>query len=138
MRNSHSYSNLQAPIPLPRPIELFFKPPTPSYRVLLVRKTALRVLIKPPRDFMSYFGAVETNLYIEVQYKIKDPFKVRRPRRRKSLRESFGFKSQSTRGPGRRDTCHLTDFFQTFTVYGGHYVIQDSRVVRAPGLSLEY
>ena len=24
-------------------------------------------------------------------------------------------KSLSTRGPGRRDTCHLTDFFQTFT-----------------------
>ena len=29
-------------------------------------------------------------------------------------------KSLSTRGPGRRDTCHLTDFFQTFTVYEGH------------------
>ena len=26
-------------------------------------------------------------------------------------------KSLSTRGPGRRDTCHYTDFFQTFTVY---------------------
>ena len=25
------------------------------------------------------------------------------------------FKSLSTRGPGRRDTCHLTDFSQTFT-----------------------
>ena len=25
------------------------------------------------------------------------------------------FKSLSTRGPGRRDTYHLTDFFQTFT-----------------------
>jgi len=24
-------------------------------------------------------------------------------------------KSLSTRGPGRSDTCHLTDFFQTFT-----------------------
>ena len=28
-------------------------------------------------------------------------------------------KSLSTRGPGRRDTCHLTDFFQTFAVYEG-------------------
>ena len=25
-----------------------------------------------------------------------------------------------TRGPGRRDTCHLTDFFQAFTAYNGH------------------
>ena len=30
------------------------------------------------------------------------------------------FKSLSMRGPGRRDTCHLTDFFQSFTVYEGH------------------
>ena len=29
-------------------------------------------------------------------------------------------KGLSTRGPGRRDTYHLTDFFQTFTVYEGH------------------
>ena len=27
----------------------------------------------------------------------------------------FRKKSLSSRGPGRRDTCHLTDFFQTFT-----------------------
>ena len=27
-----------------------------------------------------------------------------------------GIKSLSTRGPGRHDTCHPTDFFQTFTV----------------------
>ena len=25
----------------------------------------------------------------------------------------------STRGPGKRDTYHHTDFFQTFTVYEG-------------------
>ena len=30
------------------------------------------------------------------------------------------FMSLFTRGPGRRDTCHLADFFQTFTVYKGH------------------
>ena len=29
-------------------------------------------------------------------------------------------KSLSTRGPGRRDTCHLTDFSQTFTDDQGH------------------
>ena len=32
--------------------------------------------------------------------------------RTKSLEK---FKSLSTRGPGRLDTCHLTDFSQTFT-----------------------
>ena len=26
-------------------------------------------------------------------------------------------KSLSTKGPGKRDTCHFTDFSQTFTVY---------------------
>ena len=31
------------------------------------------------------------------------------------LRAEPGLKSLSTRGPGRRDTCHLTDFSQTFT-----------------------
>ena len=30
------------------------------------------------------------------------------------------FISLFTRVPGRRDTCHLADFFQTFTVYKGH------------------
>ena len=29
-------------------------------------------------------------------------------------------KSLFKRGQGRRDTFHLTDFFQTFTVYEGH------------------
>ena len=29
--------------------------------------------------------------------------------------ETAVFKSLSTRGPGRRDTCHLTDLSQTFT-----------------------
>ena len=28
--------------------------------------------------------------------------------------------SLSTRRPGRRDTCHFTDLFQTFTVYEAH------------------
>ena len=31
------------------------------------------------------------------------------------LYQCEAFKSLSTRGPGRRDTCHLTDFSQTFT-----------------------
>ena len=44
-----------------------------------------------------------------------------------------GLESLSARGPGRRDTCHLTDLFQTFTVYEGQKVIQESTVVRAPG-----
>ena len=30
------------------------------------------------------------------------------------------FMSLLTRGPGRRDTCHLADFLQTFTAYKGH------------------
>ena len=44
------------------------------------------------------------------------------------------FRSLSTRAPGRRDTCHFTDFFQTFTVYEG----QESRLVQAqiPGVKL--
>ena len=29
-------------------------------------------------------------------------------------------KSLSTREQGRRDTCHLTDFFQTIAVYEAH------------------
>jgi len=47
-------------------------------------------------------------------------------------------KSLSTRGPGRRDTCHLTDFSQTFIDDSGHEVIHESKVASAPGQSLGY
>ena len=44
----------------------------------------------------------------------------------------------STKRPGRGDTCHLTDFFQTFTVCEGLQVIQEYRVVGTSGSSLGY
>ena len=75
--------------------ELCFKPPTPSYRVRSIRKTVLRILINRPRDVES-LGAIETNLYIAVKHRIKDPFKVCRPCRRK-LRKAFGFYSFCSR-----------------------------------------